>query len=102
MPVLFLDLLGLGDGQAQTVGNIRGDVVAADRQHHGVPDIAIDVDGQVGRAAADIADDRAHLALGFGEDDFGGGQRVEHELGDLRRRRPGRTGAGFRRWQRRR
>ncbi len=58
-------------------------MVAADRQHHGVPDVAIDVDGQVGRAAADVAHHHAHLALGLGEHHFGRSQRVEHELGHL-------------------
>ncbi len=81
--MLDLDLLGLRHGQAQPVGNIGGDVVAAYRQHGGVPHVAIDVNGHVGGAAADIADHHAHLALGLGQHHFGGGQRVEHELGNL-------------------
>ncbi len=81
--VLQLDLFGLRIGQAQHLGNIRGDVVAADRQHRRVPDIAIDIDGHIGRAAADIADHHTHLALGLVQHHFSGSQRVEHELGNF-------------------
>ena len=55
-------------------------MVAANRKHHGVPDVTVDVDGQISGAAADIADDGAHGALGFGEHNFGGSQWVEHKL----------------------
>ncbi len=78
--MLFLDLLGLGERQAQAGGNIVGDMVSAHRQHHGVPDMPIHVDGQVGRPAADIADGHAHLAFSVGEYHVAGGQRVQHEL----------------------
>ena len=78
--MLFLDLLGLGERQAQAGGDIVGDVIAADRQHHGVPDVPIHVDGQVGGAAADVADRHAHLALSVGEHHVAGGQRVQDEL----------------------
>ena len=58
-------------------------MVAADRQHRSVPDIAIHIDRHVGRAAAHIADHHAHLALGLVQHHFGGGQRVEHKLRDF-------------------
>src|SRR3990170_3467865 len=83
MPVFFLDLFSLVNGQAQPVGDIRCDMVAAYRKHHGVPDVAVDVDCQISGAAADIANDGAHGALGFGEHNLGGSQRVEHELGSF-------------------
>ena len=81
--VLLFDFLGLRHGKAQAVSDIGCDVVAAHAQHHGVPDIAVDIDGHVGGPAADIAHHGAHLALGFGENHLRGGQRVEHELGHL-------------------
>ncbi len=80
--MLFLHILGLGKGQAQSMRNILGDVIAADRQHHRMPHVAIDVDRQVGRAAADVADRHTHLALLLGQHHLAGGQRVEHELLD--------------------
>ena len=78
--MLFLDLLGLGERQAQAGGDIVGDMVSAHCQHHGVPDMPIHVDGQVGGPAADIADGHAHLALSVGQHHVAGSQRVQHEL----------------------
>jgi len=57
--------------EAQAVGDVGGQVVAAHRQHHGLPDVAAQVDGHVGRAAADVADDDAHFLLGLGQHHFG-------------------------------
>ena len=58
-------------------------MIAAHRQHRGMPDIPIDIDGDIGGAAAHIAHDHAHLALGLSEHHFGRGQRVEHELRNI-------------------
>jgi hypothetical protein len=80
---LFLDLFGHFGGDAQAYRDILGDMVAADGQDHGVPDVAVDVDGEVSGAATDIADADAHLALGLVEDDLGRGEWVEDELGGL-------------------
>ncbi len=48
-----------------------------------MPHITVDVNRQVGGAAADVADHRAHLAFGIGQHHLGGSQRVEHELDDF-------------------
>jgi len=62
------------------VRNIAGDVIAAYRQHTGMPDIPINVNGQVGCAAANVADHHAHLPLGFRKHHLGRRQRVQHKL----------------------
>ncbi len=61
------------------MGDILREMVAAHCQHHRMPYVAIDVDRQVGRAAADIAHRHAHLAFLLGQDDFCRGQRIQNE-----------------------
>jgi len=48
-------------------------MTAADIKHVGVPHVAVNVDSQVGCAAAQIHDRHAHGALGIGQDHFSGG-----------------------------
>ena len=86
--VLQLHFLGLRDRQTQPVGDIRSNMVAAHRQHIGVPHVAINIDGNIGRPAADIADRHAHLALRFGQRGLASRQRVEHKLRDIHPGRP--------------
>ena len=47
----------------QAVGQIVGNVVAADRQHAGVLDDAVGIDDVIRRAAADVNDQRAQFLL---------------------------------------
>jgi hypothetical protein len=78
--VLDLDLFGRLVGGAQADGDVVGDVIAADGNDVGVPDRALLVEGQVGRAAADVGDEHAHLPLGRLQYRLGRGQGVEHRL----------------------
>ena len=77
-----LQPLGLAHRRAQPGRDVVGDVVAADRDDAGVGDAAVDVEEQVGRAAADVDDRDADLLLVFGEDGLGAGERLEHDVGD--------------------
>ena len=79
MALLLLHFLRLGHWQAQAVRDILCEMVAADRKHHRMPYVAIDVDRQVGGATADIANRDAHLPFLLGQHDFRRGQRIQHE-----------------------
>ncbi len=81
--MLDLDLLGDVGRQTQPVRDIGGQVRTADGEHGRMPDIPVDVDRHVGRAAADVDDHHAHLFFGIGQHDFGRRERVEHVGLDL-------------------
>ena len=81
--VLDLDLLGQVQARAQADRHVVGDVDAADRQHGGVIDRAVDEDRDVGRAAADVGHEHAELLLGIGQGRLGRGQRADDHLVDL-------------------
>src|SRR5512134_3579183 len=63
--------------------DILCDMIAANRQDHRMPDIAVDIDCQVSCTAADIADRHAHLAFLLSQNYFAGGERVQYELLDI-------------------
>ena len=46
-------------------------------------DAAVDVEEEVGRAAADVDDGDADLLLVLGEHRLGAGERLEHDVGDV-------------------
>ena len=80
--VLELQLLGLLDGRAQPDGQIVGDRVAAEADHRGVADGAVEEDGDVGRAAADVEEQHAERLLVLVEDRLGRGQRLQDQRAD--------------------
>ena len=57
-------------------GDVARDVVAADGDDAGVGDAAVDVEQDVGRAAADVDDGDADLLLVVAEDGLGAGERL--------------------------
>lgn len=63
MSVLFLYLFSLVRADAQTDGDILCNMVSANGQHVGMPHIAVDVNGEVACAAADVTNANAHVAL---------------------------------------
>ncbi len=75
--VLDLHFLRHIGRQTQAVGDIGGQMVAADRQHLGVPDVAVNKNRQVGGAAADIHHHNAHFLLGISQRHLSRSQRVE-------------------------
>ena len=77
-----LQAVGLGHRRAQARGDVVRDVVAADRDDARVGDAAVDVEEDVGRAAADVDDRDADLALVVGEDGLGARERLEDDVGD--------------------
>ena len=64
--VLEFQLFGAAQGHLQSVGQVVGNVVAADGQHAGVFDDAVAIDGVIGRPAADVNDQRAEFLLFVG------------------------------------
>ena len=64
----------------QAVGQIVGNVVAADRQHAGVPDDAVGINDVIGRAAADVNDQRAEFLLLARQQRERRGQAVEDDF----------------------
>src|SRR5574339_175 len=69
------------------MGNVLRDVIAANGQDHGVPDVAVHIDCQIGGTTANVTDGHTHLTFLLGEDYFAGGQWIQHELLDLHTRR---------------
>src|SRR6185503_7105096 len=59
------------------------EVVAANADHRGVPDAAALVDGNVGRAAADVDQRDAELLLVVGQHRLARRQLLDHGLGDV-------------------
>ena len=55
-------------------------MIAADRQHRGVPDRPLVEDRQVGRAAADVDERDAELLLVRRQHRLGRGELLEHRL----------------------
>ena len=77
------DLLGLAGGRFQAERNVVGQNVAADRNRRGIDRAAAGVDGDIGRAAADVEQHHAHLFF-FGQERCRRtGQRLEDEPGGL-------------------
>ena len=83
MAELLDQRLGLVVGHAQAGGHVAHEVIAADIQHVRVTRRRFQVDRQVGRAAADVDQRDAGLALVIGQHRLGRGQRLEHEIVDL-------------------
>src|SRR5256714_6271154 len=78
----LLDLLGVGERCAQPRGDVVGEVVAADRQHRRVLHGAVVEHDDVGRAAADVDERHAELALFRRDHGLGGREWLEHQVGD--------------------
>ena len=70
-----LQPVGLGHRRAQARRDVARDVVAAHRDDAGVRDAAVDVEQDVGRAAADVDDGDADLLLVVAEHGLGARQR---------------------------
>src|SRR6185312_1695707 len=60
--------------------DVGGQGVAAHPDHGSVPEAAIDEDGKVGVAAADIDRGHAQFTLGTGEERFAGSKRFEDDV----------------------
>ena len=82
-----LDLLRVGDRRAQADGDVVGEVIAADRDHAGVPEAAALEDREVGRAAADVHERDAELLLVVRQHRFARRQLLEHGVDDRDARR---------------
>ena len=67
--------------------NILRDMVAAHRENHRVPDIAIDIDRQVRCAAANITNRDTHLTFLLGQDHFRRGEWIQNKLLNFNSRR---------------
>jgi hypothetical protein len=67
-------LLGPAQRDFQTVSQVVGNVIPAHRQHAGVLDDAVGINDVLGRAAAEVDDQRAEFLLLVGEQRQGRGQ----------------------------
>src|ERR1700690_1723205 len=83
MPLLFFDILGLSDWQAQSMRDILRNMIATNGEHHGVPNIAIHINCEVSCSAADVANCYAHLSFLLGQYNFSGSKRIQHKALDL-------------------
>jgi hypothetical protein len=81
--VAQLDALGLAHRRAEPGGDVVGEVDPAERDHRGVHERAVDVDHDVGGAAADVDHGDADLALVLGEHRLGAREGLEHQLGHV-------------------
>ena len=78
--VALLDPLRVFHRRAQHDRDVAREVAGADRQHVRVHDVAFEEHGVVGRAAADVHEQHAHLALVLRQHRFGRRELLEHEL----------------------
>src|SRR5450631_1529624 len=78
-----LQLLGVLGRRAQRHRDVVGDLVARDRDDRRVLDRAVGEDRDVGRAAADVHEAHAQVALVVEEDRVGGGEGLQHEVAHL-------------------
>jgi hypothetical protein len=78
--VFQLQLFRAAQRHFQAVGQVVGNVVAADRQHAGVLDDAVGIDDVIGRAAADVNDQRAQFLLLVRQQRERRGEAVEHNF----------------------
>ena len=81
--VRYLQLFHLRERRAEPDDEVVRQVVAADGQDAGVEDAAVDEDGDVRRAAADVGEDDALLLLLLLEDGLGRRERRKDQLLDL-------------------
>ena len=65
--VFELEFFGAAQGHFQAVSQVVGNMVSANRQNARVPDDAIGIDDVIGRAAADVHDQRAEFLLFAGQ-----------------------------------
>ena len=82
---LDLELLRARHRDAQTHRDVVRNVIAADREHAALFHRAVDIENVIGRAAADIDDERAEIFLMLGEDDLGGRERGEDHILHIQR-----------------
>ena len=84
--VALLDPLRVLHRRAQHHADVAGEVSGADRQHVRVHDVAFEKDGVIGRAAAEVHQQHAHLPLVLRQHRLGRGELLEHQLlhGDAR------------------
>ena len=82
-PVLDLERLGHLEAGLEADRDVVRDVGAADRQDRGVERRAVDEQGQVDRAGADVGDRDAEIALRRREDGLGRGEPAGDQLVDL-------------------
>src|SRR5207249_10268658 len=68
------------EGGAQSDRQVIGELPATQWQHLGVPNAAVNKDGDVGRAATDIGHDHARLLLVVAQYGFTRGERLEHQV----------------------
>ena len=78
--VFELELFRAAQRHFQAVGQVVGNMVAADRQHAGVLDDAVGIDDVIGRAAADVNDQRAEFLLLVGQQRERRGEAVEDDF----------------------
>ena len=78
--VFELEFFRAAQRDFQAVGEVVGDVVAANREHAGVLDDAADIDDVIGGAAADVNDERAEFLLLVREQRERGGEAVEDDF----------------------
>src|ERR1035437_4816512 len=78
--VLDLELLGAAEGHFQTVRQVVGHVITANREHARVLDDPIGIDDIIRRAAADVDHQRAELLLFVGEQRERSRKAVEYNV----------------------
>ena len=79
VPMPNFDLFGRREWRAQSDGQVVADLKAADRQHRGKYQGALDEDADVGRTTANVYERDADLPLRFREHGFAGRDRLKHE-----------------------
>src|ERR1019366_4350641 len=84
-----LQPVGLGHRRAEARGDVARDVVAADGDDAGVRDAAVDVQQDVGRAAADVDHGDADLLLVVAQHRLGARQRLGDDVGHGQAAAPG-------------
>ena len=57
----------------EDLGDIVGDMRAADRERIGMPDVVIEINREIGGSRAQVADENAALLFDIAQDDLSGG-----------------------------
>ena len=78
--VFELEFFRAAQRHFQAVGQVVGNMVAANRQNAGVPDDAVGINDVIGRAAADVNDQRAEFLLFVGQQRERRGEAVENNF----------------------
>ena len=74
-----LQHLGLGDRRVQSYRDVVGEVIAAGGQHGGMADASFDQADEIARAAADVDQGDAQLALVVGQNGFIGSELFQND-----------------------